>query len=409
MAENSKIEWTDHTFNHIRGCTKVHEGCAHCYAEQLSGRNPGTLGIWGPNGTRVLASEDMWKQPVKWNKTAACCCRKELGDFEHEAGCPQKNRPRVFCASLADVFEDWQGEIRDSRGKVVHRCRAGHFVPLDSVFANGAECQSGCNRAAHPLALDDVRARLFGLIDDTPNLDWQLLTKRPENIRRMMTEYNYHACVTGDYPHEWQSDCDADTTKAYRENVWLGTSISTQEHADKQIPELLKCRDLSPVLFLSIEPLLGPVDLLLNGECSSWACGQCGSRNVDTEVCVALDDVSTYACGSCGYIGGGEDADWKPLIDWVIVGGESGSHARPMHPDWVRSIRDQCVAANVPFFFKQWGEFCYVDQMTEQAVHDLDAAVNLAGHGDYDKAWKIGKKAAGRLLDGKEWSQFPKE
>src|SRR5262245_49606753 len=119
--ENSKIQWTDHTFNVWRGCEKVSPGCAHCYAETMSRRNPAVLGEWGKHGTRVIASEAMWREPLKWDRQARA------------AGV----RKRVFCASLADVFED----------------RPELVAP---------------------------RERLFRLIEDTPNLDWQLLTKRPE-------------------------------------------------------------------------------------------------------------------------------------------------------------------------------------------------------------------------------------
>jgi protein gp37 len=160
----------------------------------------------------------------------------------------------------------------------------------------------------------------------------------------------------------------------YRSNVWLGTSIACQEDADRNIPELLKCRDLCAKLFLSIEPLVGPVDLLIDGECSGWACHECGSRNVDTEVRVADDDVSTYACGDCGYVGGGEDANWKSLIDWVIVGGESGPNARPCDIAWIRSIVRQCREAGVPVFVKQLGaaafEWAEIDDRPRPEARD---------------------------------------
>ena len=105
MASETKIQWADHTFNPWRGCLKVSAGCANCYAETLSKRNPGTLGIWGSEAsgaTRVVASESMWREPLKWNTEA------------------QKSgiRSRVFCASLADVFEDWQGRMLDHKGHV---------------------------------------------------------------------------------------------------------------------------------------------------------------------------------------------------------------------------------------------------------------------------------------------------
>lgn len=379
MGENSKIEWTQHTFNAWIGCTKVAAGCANCYAEILMDRRYGKA-QWGPNGTRVLTSPSNWAKPLKWNRDA------------EKAGV----RARVFCASLADVFEDWSGPILNSDG-------TGNAVLEDDPPRSRA------------MTLDDVRQDLFRLIDATPHLDWLLLTKRPENILEM-------------WPRGW-------TGAECRPNVWLGTSIATQADADKNIPKLLKCRDLSPVLFLSMEPLLGPVDLMIDGECSDWACGVCGSNNVDTEVRVAEDDVSTYACNSCGYVGGGEDADWKSMIDWVIVGGESGPGARPMHPQWARDIRDQCQTAGVPFFFKQWGEYicdpippgselahtACIDHLGRDCAISFSQGERWEAHaeksiwskcGTYDRRWviprKVGKKATGRELDGRTWDEFPK-
>jgi len=174
MAENTKIQWADHTLNPWRGCTKVAEGCKFCYADELSKRNPGTLGIWGDEGSRVVASETMWQEPVKWNKAAelnfyqAC----SLGDEKEYV------RPRVFCASLADVFEDWKGPMINSSGRQL--CWVGGRMQ--------PEHPDSASRFK-PVTMDDVRARLFRLIDDTPHLDWLLLTKRPENIRRMWPAY----------------------------------------------------------------------------------------------------------------------------------------------------------------------------------------------------------------------------
>jgi len=138
MATNSNIEWTNHTFNPWRGCTKVSEGCAHCYAETMSKRNPSVLGVWGKNGQRVVAAESYWRQPSAWNKAAA------------KAG----ERHRVFCASLADAFE---GE--------------------DTMPASEWR------------KVQDARRRLFAIIESTPHLDWLLLTKRPENIPAILPRY----------------------------------------------------------------------------------------------------------------------------------------------------------------------------------------------------------------------------
>lgn len=352
MGENSKIEWTDHTFNPWRGCTKVSAGCDNCYADTMSKRNPGMLGIWGPNGSRVVASEEMWKAPLRWDREA-----EKSGE-----------RRRVFCASLADVFEDWNGCPVFADGSAVLWCQRCESFVKPSVGHHGVSCSECDSGAVSMVSLTDVRNQLFALIDATPHLDWLLLTKRPENIRRMWP------CYTTP-PHN-----------QYRENVWLGTSVENQEAADKRIPELLKCRDLSPVLFLSCEPLLGAVDL-------------------------------GVAFGYSPSHGGYFDL-LKPSIDWVIAGGESGPGARPMHPDWVRSLRDQCQAAGVPFHFKQWGEW---GRRHENGI-TLDDAGDYSRMGFWDYGnWstgmttanvehmvRVGKSKAGRLLDSREWNEFPK-
>jgi len=302
MAENSTIEWTDDTFNPWIGCTKVSAACLHCYAER-DWDNRRHVARWGPNGTRVVTSDANWKKPIAWNRKAVA----------------ESTTRRVFCASLADVFEDWQCEMHDHEG---------NLLPLD---------------------MNAVRARLFRLIDATPNLNWLLVTKRPENIRRFWPEFE----VT---PFDREEE-----SLTYRKNVWLMTSVENQEQADKRIPELAKCRDMSPVLGLSCEPLLGPLALNLNG------------------------------------------------IDWVITGNESGpGDVRIGEIDWHRAIRDQCDSASVPFLFKQWGEWVPFSQIDSQwlASNDLDRyPVKSIGNHSYHR---LGKKNAGRILDGRTWDGFPK-
>lgn len=286
MGEATKIQWTDHTFNPWRGCTKVHTGCKNCYAATNARRNPELFGEWGDDGTRVVASDDMWKQPIRWNREA------------QKAG----ERRKVFCSSLADVFEDRPELVEWRRG-------------------------------------------LFELIDSTPWLDWQLLTKRPENVRRM-----WPRCPDCGYTPQDAADhmdhaiCESRGGKGhFRPNVWIGTSISDQETADKYVPELLRLRDLTPSLFLSVEPLVGPVDLLYpealfpSGPrycCSGHDCG-CAGRPIDPPL----------VCG-------GTSDSW---IDWVIVGGESGTAARPCDVAWIRSLVRDCKSADVPVFVKQLG------------------------------------------------------
>lgn len=304
MAENSKIEWTHHTFNPWRGCTKVSEGCKFCYAETMSGRNPGTLGVWGPRGTRVIAAESYWRQPLKWDKAAAA------------AG----ERHRVFCASLADVFE------------------GPETMPAESVRA-----------------VEDARLRLYNLILQTPHLDWLLLTKRPQNIRNM---------VPGDWLLLPGSLKVLPYPCGFPPNIWIGTSVEHQAAAAERIPHLLRVP--ARVRFLSCEPLLGPVDI------RTWT--------------------------------GGETSEPDSLshIDWVIVGGESGANARPMRLDWARSLRDQCHAAGVAFHFKQWGEFSPYYEAVDTEANRLVMREYPSGGSK-----RVGKHAAGRLLDGREWNEYP--
>lgn len=189
-----------------------------------------------------------------------------------------------------------------------------------------------------------------------PEHTFQILTKRPENIHLR----NHGACVLKPYP-----------------NVQLGVTVEKQEQ-DWRIRELLKVPAAGR--FLSLEPMLGPIDLKSH---LGWQC----------------------ACGECGI----EDAcQWRKKIQWVIVGGESGPNARPMHPDWVRSVRDQCKAAGVPFFFKQWGEWAPGSNFDEeQGIPSGEYCDFGEGLDENASVWRVGKKKAGRLLDGKAHAEFP--
>ncbi len=312
MAENSKIEWTDHTFNPWMGCTKVSPACKHCYAERDMDHRYGKV-RWGDKGTRVLTSEENWRKPLRWNREAG------------EKGI----RYRVFCASLADVFEDWQGHIHDSKGEIVWHEAAGETLDMNAI-----------------------RYRLFDLIDATPNLDWLLLTKRPENITRMWPKKfcDNHVCEAAGgsgvlCPHD-SCDVEDGIRLAHRKNVWLGTSVESSDYLPR-IDALKAAGGLASVLFISAEPLLSAIPTL--GE----------------------------------YLDG---------IDWVIAGGESGPEARPSNPDWFRSVRDQCATHGVPFHFKQWGEWLPVSHGgSNGAMHEW---------GDGEVSVNVGKKYAGRLLDG---------
>lgn len=317
MGENTKIEWADHSWNPWIGCAKVSAGCQHCYAEALMDTQYGRA-KWGVNGTRVRTSEAYWKKPIAWNTQAT-----KTGE-----------RKRVFCASLADVFED------------------------------------------RP-ELESWRLDLFKLIEQTPNLDWLLLTKRPENVIRMIELAQDQA---GAAPR-------AEIWLLRMPNVWLGTSVENQEQANKRIPHLLDIP--ARVRFLSMEPLLGPVDL------TPWL-------NYVSET----DDIGLAVDG------------FDPDIHWVIVGGESGPKARPMHPEWARSLRRQCQAAGVPFLFKQWGSWqladyhelpnAWVDEDTGRVVERTSAIPERPPFRSAAVMQRADKHAAGRLLDGEEWNEYPR-
>lgn len=281
MAENSAISWTHHTFNPWRGCVKISPGCQHCYAEKMSHRNPGVLGKWGLNANRVPAAESYWFKPLRWDKAA-----REAGE-----------RHRVFCASLADVFED-----RDD------------LIPL--------------------------RLRLLALIALTPSLDWLLLTKRPHVMAWTFSDPNlYQQVLEAAIP--WRQRRPeltgigiSDPTRGWS-NLWAGTSVEDQQRADERIPHLLKVP--ARVRFLSMEPLLGPVNLTAIHEDARFR-GRINNINALT--------------GFHGQWGGGFTG---PAIDWVIVGGESGHQARPMDVAWASRIVKDCRDAGVSVFVKQMG------------------------------------------------------
>jgi protein gp37 len=251
------------------GCTNVSPACDHCYAETLVTGRMG-LPVWGQDADRRVTSENYWKEPLRWNRKA-----RETGEFWP-----------VFCGSLCDVMETRAGEV-------------------------GAK-------------MDAARLRLYDLIDKTPFLTWLLLTKRPQNFRKLI-------------PPGWL-ECPI-------LNVWGMTTVESPKY-------LWRIDDLKGTPFvkhgLSIEPL--------------------------------LEDMPTI----------GEHLDG---IDWVLVGGESGAGARPMHPDWPRRIRDECLRLDIAYHFKQWGEW---------------GPSPILDRGDAFGLRNVGKKAAGCLLDGREWKEFPR-
>jgi protein gp37 len=323
MADRSAIEWTDSTFNPWIGCAKVSPACDNCYAEVSTPSR--TRGVeWGVGKPRQRTSAENWKLPLRWHRAdfrecGDCGWRGEIDTLADDT-CPacgkherlEPARRRVFCASLADVFDN----------------------EVDPQW----------------------RADLMHLIWKTPSLDWLLLTKRIGNANAML-ERAVADLSGGD--HSWAHRWD----KGFR-HVAIGATVCNQAEADRDIPKLLRVP--AAVRFLSIEPMLEPITVF------------------------SLDGPIDVPEGT-----------GSPL-HWVIAGGESGPHARPMHPDWARSLRDQCAEVGVPFLFKQWGEWLPSDAEDQPIYRGEHRYLDGPWH-----AYKIGKKAAGRLLDGVTHDGYP--
>lgn len=326
-VKNSSIEWCDHTFNPWTGCAPVSDGCANCYAAAMWARftSKGLAEFRGSganrravfNGQVRRTSAAYWKQPIKWNAE----CRTPNTELK---------RPRVFCASMAD----WLHEA----------------VPVEWL------------------------ADLLDLIRRTPNLDWLLLTKRPENFVPLVHNVTMHRETTeaaAQCAYHWVHK------KEPPSNVWIGTTVEDNSQR-KRVEDLLRIP--AAVRFLSCEPLLGAVDL------TKWVKGSCDCGRIEHGRC-HMDCPSQIKNG----------------FHWVICGGESGPRARPMHPEWARGLRDQCVAAGVPFFFKQWGATIPFAQLGD----NFDFGGMDWRRCKPDDRICVPKGAMPRTLDGREWNEFP--
>jgi protein gp37 len=361
VAETTGISWADATFNPWVGCEKVSPGCARCYAETLVTGRMGRAGTWGADGTRERTSPANWRKPLAWNAAA------------EKTGI----RRRVFCASLADVFE-----------------------PRPE--------------------LDPWRADLFDLIARTPALDWLVLTKRPEVARDWLRAwYETPIAATAGYPGDgplfrYEGDDDVVPRWGCLPNLWMGVSIENARHtyrADvlREIP--------AAVRFISAEPLLGSL--------YPPPCADCGDHGVfPSHHPGCLGNCSEYGCPvpvECERCHGGR---YRALnldgIDWVIVGGESGDRdARPMHPAWAREIRDAVLYGGDPriealaaerlvdpnrpaLHFKQWGS--WRPQFTATTVPAGNAKL-------VDGQWMVyagaSPKSGGKELDGIGWCEMP--
>lgn len=263
MGSETKIQWADATWNPWRGCTKVSPGCKNCYAEARDKRFTGGA-HWGVGAPRELAGRNKWREPLRWNaaagkQTACGDCDPCLGGRPDQCAVDPIKRPRVFCASLADVFD--------------------------------------------PEVPAKWRGDMLATIGACPNLNFLLLTKRPERIRQLCAEAFLEVPAGNDWVAYWlEGQIPA--------NVWLGTSAENQEFADKRIPELAKTP--ARVRFVSFEPLLGPINV---------------ERYLDMR-----------------------------MIGWGIIGGESGPNSRTMQTGWAYSLIKQFKDARVPPFMKQMGK-----------------------------------------------------
>lgn len=368
----TKIEWTEQTWNPIVGCTVTSPGCTNCYAMKMAVRlanNPRTPQYHGT----IKPSK---KGPVWTGKIG-------FSDSVLLQPLSRKKPTTYFVNSMGDLF--------------------------------------------HPNVPDEWIDKVFAIMALCPQHTFQVLTKQADRMRDYMNVMNYYAlsetdvwrdidyrvtCEDDPYAPQGTHDKTArledalDTASRALEsntplpNVWLGVSVEDQTRADERIPYLLNTP--AAIRFVSAEPLLKVVDL----------------TRINQENMVMINALTGEAGWPVPHVVDG------PKLDWVIVGGESGHKARPMHPDWARGIRDQCEAAGVPFMFKQWGE--WVSNINRDR-DDPDWRANYGMVNRYPHKWailnheggtgfhgdrvhlmkRIGKKTAGRLLDSREWNQMP--
>jgi protein gp37 len=249
MAENSGIAWTDHTVNPWWGCAKVSPACANCYAEGVDHRFAKNGDAhWGADASRRIRVEAAEKEALRYERRAI----------------KEGRRFKVFCASMADFFEDRPD-------------------------------------------LDLPRLQFLDVMRRTPHLDWLVLTKRPDNIQPALLRAFEGVMVDGHEIADWLAHWLDGKPPA---NVWLGTTVESQQWANHRLTSLLSVP--AAIHFVSVEPILGPVDL------TPW---------------LAKGPLNS--------------------LDWVIVGGESGAHARPLGLHWLIEIRNACRRAGVAFFMKQ--------------------------------------------------------
>ncbi|WP_237480768.1 DUF5131 family protein [Lichenibacterium dinghuense] len=383
MAETSTIEWTDATWTPIRArhrvtgevgwhCEHASPGCSNCYSETFNELRLGTGLPFKPGhrgDVEHFLDEAMLLAPLRWRRSR-----------------------RIFVCSITDLFGDWVSDAW-----------------IDRVFAVMALC------SRHT---------------------FQVLTKRSARMRDYASRW-FERLATGDVrvdhptgPACFSDHVDWTILPSVLPNVWLGISAEDQRRADERVPDLLDTP--AAVRFVSAEPLLGSIDLSTYFRDPNYHCPDCGGHLDMNDECPGWHEF-------------GVPLRPHPGLDWVVVGGESGPDARPMHPDWARTLRDQCAAAGVPFLFKQWGAWKPICTMTEAESDTLyrsnriaregesqgtldefhgrtcrvpDLALGYGGATGFDAyrvvdghggmlMFRVGKAAAGRLLDGVEHDAMP--
>ena len=366
MAQRSRIEWCDATWNPVVGCSPVSAGCVNCYAARMAhrlGNNPATpqyAGLTGPDGRwlgQARMAQGHFNDPLTWRRPR-----------------------RIFVCSMGDLFHE----------------------------------------SLHPVFVDNVVARMIM----APRHQYMVLTKRPERMRDYFLSEETPGRLLRVSGVLSRIAPEATPNLPWPlPNVTLMTSIEDQSSVGSRLPPLLECGAQGWRTGVSIEPMIGPVDVspYLQDIIHQDEIGLAG-RNGPLITANGITDHDP----------------WMRGLSWVICGGENGRGARPMHPDWVRSLRDQCKDAGVPFFFKGWGEwgttrFDIRDGLPAWDVfhsfeHYCAKAPTRMCKGDklicpdghvptsgckegktYPMAiiTRVGKRKSGRLLDGVEYNQIP--
>ncbi|MEC9067845.1 MAG: phage Gp37/Gp68 family protein [Pseudomonadota bacterium] len=341
MSDGTKIEWTEATWNPITGCSVTSPGCTNCYAMKLAGTrlrdHPSRVGL-----TAESKAGPVWTGETRFN-------------------------------------EEWLGQpLRWKRPRMIFVCAHGDLF--------------------HESVPDDWIDRVFAVMALAPQHTFQVLTKRADRMRAYLSSpVRASLILDGTFRGKrWVDVTEPDMRTALGNwplpNVWLGVSVEDQQRADERIPDLLATP--AAVRWLSCEPLLGPVDLtaIPTGGYEDGEMNAVAPYTWEAEVAQWRDSGSTdwrAEFEDWYQVSADKTGPMHSAIDWIVAGGESGPGARPMQPDWARSLRDQCAAASVPFFFKQWGNF--------RPTSDVN--------GEYMQ--RASKKEAGRLLDGRLHDEMP--